>query len=146
MPAWAITSTVLDSSRSFCLVDCGAGRRRVGPNTIARLCNDILFSASWWFILKVEIGENYEIEKCERKFTLSSDRESNWWLLYLAAGVRWRCQGAHRSSLTRWLGWTGWMCRRTWKENFLWFSLITFKSSTYLLVKLIREQSFRQFS
>lgn len=46
MPACAITSTVLDSSRSFCLALCGPGRSKVGPNTIAKLCNDILFSAS----------------------------------------------------------------------------------------------------
>uniref|UniRef100_A0A8W7PR06 Uncharacterized protein n=1 Tax=Anopheles coluzzii TaxID=1518534 RepID=A0A8W7PR06_ANOCL len=37
MPACVITSAVLDSSRSFCLVALGPGRNSVGPNTIARL-------------------------------------------------------------------------------------------------------------
>lgn len=54
MPAWAITSTVLDSKYSFlnALEDVFPGRNNVGPKTIARLCNDILFSDSCWFTLK----------------------------------------------------------------------------------------------
>lgn len=46
MPACAITSTVLVSSWSFCLVELNAGRSSVGPNTMAKLCSDILFSLS----------------------------------------------------------------------------------------------------
>lgn len=56
IPAWAITSTVLDSRPSLCLAACGPGRNRVGPNTIAKLCSDILFSASCWCTLWVEWG------------------------------------------------------------------------------------------
>jgi hypothetical protein len=51
IPAWAITSTVLDSKRSFCFWLDGPGLSNVGPNTIAKLCNDILFSASCWWTL-----------------------------------------------------------------------------------------------
>lgn len=54
MPACAITSTVLASNWSFCFVVFIAGRSSVGPNTIARLCKDILFSFSCWWTLKME--------------------------------------------------------------------------------------------
>lgn len=46
MPACAITSTVLVSNWSFCFVEFIDVRNSVGPNTIARLCKDILFSFS----------------------------------------------------------------------------------------------------
>lgn len=53
IPAWAMTSTVLVSNRSFCLGAFRAGRSNVGPKTIAKLCRDILFSLSLWWILKL---------------------------------------------------------------------------------------------
>lgn len=63
MPACAITSTVLASSWSFCLVAFNAGRNNVGPNTIAKLCSDILFSFSCWCTLclkdEFSISNNY---------------------------------------------------------------------------------------
>lgn len=58
MPACAITSTVLDSSKSLCLALCGPGRNSVGPNTIAKLCSDILFSTSCVQTLRENKQEN----------------------------------------------------------------------------------------
>lgn len=50
-----MTSTVLDAKRSFCFVFVWPGRNKVGPNTIAKLCSDILFSASCWCTLKWKV-------------------------------------------------------------------------------------------
>lgn len=54
IPACAITSTVLVSSWSFCLGAFRAGRSKVGPNTIAKLWRDILFSFSCWWALFIQ--------------------------------------------------------------------------------------------
>uniref|UniRef100_A0A6B0U9U0 Putative secreted protein n=1 Tax=Ixodes ricinus TaxID=34613 RepID=A0A6B0U9U0_IXORI len=53
MPACAMTSTVLVVSRSLGLWLAALlhGRMMEGPNTVAKLCSDILFCASFWLIL-----------------------------------------------------------------------------------------------
>lgn len=60
-----MTSTVLDSKNSFCALNALEadllGRSKVGPNTIARLCRDILFSASCWFTLELQNMKMYLI-------------------------------------------------------------------------------------
>lgn len=154
MPACAITSTVLDSSRSFCFMDWGPGRRSVGPNTIARLCNDILFSPSCWLILNNNVIESeftlllMNAIEWWCSLTESNDRELRLLSLYLAAEGRWIWRGELRSSLTRVNCWTGWMCRKTickMMMNVLSKMLIVqLDYWTHLLVRLIREQRLRQ--
>ena len=57
-----MTSMVLMDKRSVLseALDVGAGRKRVGPNTVAKLCSDILF---WTSLLLTLFGRKEKRKK-----------------------------------------------------------------------------------
>lgn len=55
---------MLVSSWSFCLVEFNDGRSKVGPNTMAKLWSDILFSLSWsWTLPRRKDKRNHHFNK-----------------------------------------------------------------------------------
>lgn len=145
IPAWAMTSTVLVSNRSFCLGVFRAGRSNVGPKTIAKLCRDILFSLSLWCILKLwkkcfffqrESFLCFQRDLNRNGLTSTSDPEWSISKPYLLLEYHWILSAGHWSVRFRWCCWTYWKSQWTFGTGCLWIGFQVVRAGTIWIFPL----------